>query len=250
MMKQRFKNIRKAERGNVLFLILIAVALFAALSYAVTSSSRSGGGDAGSETNLIGSAGITQYPAGIRTNILRMAISSGVDVTTVAFDPPPYTACTGADLSRCVFHPTAGGATFSQAPADVMADNLAGDWTINGDFEIENVGTSSDTGTDGNDIVAFLPGLKQSICQKINDEVAFGTIPVVTGSVAGADPGTPGYLRIMDVGLGLQTGATDIELGTSGAAGSNIANFDGEAFGCFRNTATGDYVYYHVLVER
>ncbi len=82
------KTDRNGESGNVLFLILIAVALFAALSYAVTQSSRSGGGDAASETNLINSSTITQYPAGIRTALVRMIVSSGVTADELSFNTP------------------------------------------------------------------------------------------------------------------------------------------------------------------
>ena len=122
---------RKGERGNVLFLILIAVALFAALSYAVTQSSRSGGGDAGSETSLINSAAITQYPASIRTSILRMVVSSGVQPEELLFDPPPYTNLeTNSVEEQGVFYPgVGGGATFAKAPGDVIASDSARDGT-------------------------------------------------------------------------------------------------------------------------
>ena len=76
------KNKRKVangESGNVLFLILIAVALFAALSYAVTQSSRTGGGASDGEQNLINSAQVTQYPASVRTAIVRMIIDGVAD---------------------------------------------------------------------------------------------------------------------------------------------------------------------------
>lgn len=255
MKKLLKKNFRKGERGNVLFLILIAVALFAALSYAVTSSSRSGGGDANSETNLISSAQLTQYPASVRTAIVRMIISSNTPVDELEFNPPndfanltDLDAGAGTNYGYGVFHPDGGGAVFAPVPPDVMAGSNQGNWTFNGDFEIVNIGTSSAGSSDGNEVIAFLAGISPSVCNKINDKLGIPNIPVITASIEGADAATLGYARMMDNGLSIHT--TEIVLGTGGAAGSNIADLDGQPYACFRNTATGDYVYYHVLVER
>lgn len=229
---------RRTEAGNVLFLILIAVALFAALSYAVTQSTRSSG-DASSETNLISSASITQYPSAIRTATVRMIIN-GITPTELLFDPPSsFGSMTTQQLARDVFHPTGGQATFQQAPADIMASNSLGTWYFNAHFEVLNLGTTSAANADGNEIVAFLPGIKQAICSKLNDEAGIGTtVPVATVSISA------NYMQEMNTAYSVP--ASETILGTV----ASTASLAGQPFGCFRNTAGGDYVYYHVLVER
>lgn len=64
----------KTEQGNTLFLILIAVVLFAALSYAISSSSR-GGGDISKEAASISAAAIMQFPAAVEMGIFRMRLN-------------------------------------------------------------------------------------------------------------------------------------------------------------------------------
>ncbi|PZP55012.1 MAG: hypothetical protein DI586_08220, partial [Micavibrio aeruginosavorus] len=69
-------NTSRPAAGNVLFLILIAVALFAALSYAVTSSSR-GSGDTKMENAEIEAARIIQYSTSIDVGLQRMRAATG-----------------------------------------------------------------------------------------------------------------------------------------------------------------------------
>jgi len=54
-----------AERGNVLFLILIAVALFAALSYAVTSTGRTNDGGLQKEKQKLSEAELNRFTAAL-----------------------------------------------------------------------------------------------------------------------------------------------------------------------------------------
>lgn len=239
-MPRKTNKQRPAERGNVLFLILIAVALFAALSYAVTQSSRSGGGDASSETNLINSAQVTQYPASIRTAIIRMMVSNSIDITTLEFNPPSdFADCTSPSV--CVFHPGGGGATYAPATGDVSNSNPQ-PWVFNGENEVNFVGTTGggDAVTASTaEIMAILPDVKPAICNKINEELGIGTPPTETN---------------IDVDSNLGTGSTgtwvtSLASGPGGTIGEGAAStLDGQAFGCF--IQNGDYYYYHVLIEQ
>lgn len=229
------------ESGNVLFLILIAVALFAALSYAVTSSTRSSGGDASGETNLISSAQIVQYPSAVSTAIVRMVIG-GATIDEIRFNRPAEFEELDSEAIG-VFHPNGGGATYITAPPDIMADGQPGEWVFNGEMEVTDIGLN---GAGGNDIVAYLIGLKQSICRKINEEHGLGkVIPILD-----ADRESQYTTRMYDDGV------SDYELPATAvaaieAAGSDAGFFDGKPYGCFQNAGgDGEYVYYHVVVER
>ncbi|MCB9988514.1 MAG: hypothetical protein H6868_04160 [Rhodospirillales bacterium] len=231
---------RAAESGNVLFLILIAVALFAALSYAVTQSTRTGGGSGDNETSLISSAQLTQYPAGLRTAVVRMIIG-GTDVQNIEFNvPSDFNNCTGAPTSynNCVFHPSGGGATYSLAPREMMASGSPGTWVFNTENQINLLGTTNAGGpqVDTADMIAFLPNITQTLCTRINAELGL--------------PSTPPTESLIDLSTQMTNGVDICNGACNGdTIGLDVTELDGQPFGCFQQPA-GTYHYFHVLVER
>ncbi len=249
-------NLRKRykERGNVLFLILIAVALFAALSYAVTQSTRSGGGSGDNETALINSAQLTQYPATVRTAVMRMIIR-GTNMTDLEFVAPANfdadctnTAAGGGVINYdwCVFHPEGGGETWAEAPNVLMAAGAPGTWIYNYNNRVQNLGTTPAAGAGGNDLIAFLPGITDTLCTRINEELRLGTsVTLASSQHANWDAATNmDDLSAAPTTVGFTIGDTD---------GTTDASLIGQPFGCFINDpggANAANVYYHVLVER
>ncbi len=236
---------KQSESGNVLFLILIAVALFAALSYVVTQSTRSGGGSTEREKNILSSAQMTQYPTALRTSIIRMVLG-GVGVESIRFNPP---GSFGASTNLEVFHPSGGGAGYQQAPADLSATGSTQLlWSYNANFYVPGIGIDT---SGGNDLVAFLPGVSAGVCKQTNEELGIVTtnctlnsgVPVADSAVVKAD-----VEENMDASYSFP-GGPGIEL--QGAdSGGTCAAFSRQASGCFYNTDGSQYVFYSVLLER
>lgn len=239
---------RDGEQGNVLFLILIAVALFAALSYAVTQSTRSGAGDTASETNLISSAQLTQYPAGIRTSVVRMLIG-GVAVEDLLFNSPSDFGSgqlidTTPEAERAVFHPNGGNATYQLAPNDVVSQAVTGEplgkWFYNAEAQIQNIGLTNGGGGAGNDVIAWLPYVTNGICRRINEELGISGVPAESAITIAAiatdmDDPTTSEFPVADGPV------------IDGDGGSTPLS--GQPFGCFTDGG-GENIYYHVLIER
>lgn len=229
---------RKGESGNVLFLILIAVALFAALSYAVTQSTRSGSGSTDRETTALNSATLTQYPTALRTAVVRM-ILSGNDMDDIGFDVPGSTGYNAASTESLVFHPDGGGAVYQTASQDPVVAGASGRWYINGNFEIPDIG--QDNNALSNDVIAFLPLVTLGVCNKINSEFGVDT----SGDPPDFDATNASITDDHEVADTFPTGPGEI---------ITTAEFAGNPTGCFEdaniNGGSTGYVLYVVIMER
>ena len=167
----------RRENGNALFLILIAVALFAALSYAVTSSGRGGSGIDREQAEILAAQIMNQYAA-IQTGYIRKETVGGYD--QVLFDTSAETTTgtcyNGGQTVRAGSCHTIG--LFNSADGlplpiwqDAMGDPanpVAVTWLAA--FARHYVG-SSDVGTSEPDLIIELRGVNQDICRVINQRM-------------------------------------------------------------------------------
>jgi hypothetical protein len=178
---------RRHERGNALFLILIAVALFAALSYAVTRSGR-GSGNINKETNILQGAQRTQFAAAIQQAINHLKIIgnctdeqldfSGNNGTSMQGDGTPYdytNPSSPADGSCNVFSAAGGGVIpqdFYHMSGGLMAMPGCGGGCLDPYSWIVTpsrvVGHGSEAGTAGTDLIIWLGRLSREQCLNVN----------------------------------------------------------------------------------
>ena len=99
----------EANKGNVLFLILVALALFAALTYAVTGSSRSGPDNLSNEQEKLDQAVVDNYLAALNLGRMRLETTGCASI-----DYTPPVDQTAGDKSCHLFHPDGGQVIYQE----------------------------------------------------------------------------------------------------------------------------------------
>lgn len=243
-----------SQQGNVLFLILIAVALFAALSYSATQSTRAGGTKSSQEdSQRVRGVEIIQYATFVAESIQRMTFR-GVNNDALCFDAPlwghanyDHSGC-GSETNK-VFSPVpgAGNVVWLKVPDGA---NAGEPWYITGNTCVLSVGTlqNDDCNSDGNnaneDIVMFLPNITKPLCLEINEQLGIsnpgGNPPKASGDL---------WSTGMPVFAGAYADGGRVDSGGSG----DLNILRGQMFGCVEGGGTppaGSFAYYHVLVRR
>lgn len=220
--------------GNVLFLILIAVILFAALFYALGSSMRSNPENAGSETALIASSEITQYASALENALTYLSVSKQCSVGEISFERSPFdgsdtdyvNAYSPPNFSCHVFHGEGGRISAQPAPQNA---NDGREWAYI-EARVLKIGVDQTAcGSECNEILAILGGVTRATCEKLNERIIGLTdIPVQSHS---ADYEQRKYVGLFDTGLHIDGGA------------------EGHRSMCIQDK-NGTYYFYNVLMPR
>ena len=177
------------QSGNVLFYILIAVALLAALSFATTQGTRGSGGQISKEQARLHAVEMIGYG-----NMLAQAVSQlrlrGYSDTEISFENgivSGYTNPNCTDDECKVFHPD-GGWVSHRVPNDDFLDQSQstqrrfGEWWVTGDSCVPLVGTGdncwNENGATDSDLILVLPWIKKDICIAINKAMGIDTDPI------------------------------------------------------------------------
>lgn len=240
------------QRGNILFLILLAVVLFAALAYAVTGSQKGQTKDASSEKVKTMSAEILQKATLIENTINRMMLVNGCKDTEISFENTVITSYVNPSApasKRChLFDPAGGGLsypTLAREMFDPTIENSFFAWgqvVLTGNLFIKQVGTDC-TDASCNELVFTTQGLTKAVCDYINESLGNGAT-IQSAYFAGFEP-TPAHADFFKGTYDYQTNA-----GVSTLQPTMV----GRRTGCIRRGDLGGYgnpyLFYHVILAR
>lgn len=236
------------QNGNILFLILLAVALFVALASAVTASVRGDGRDASAESLAAQIALLENNAMGIRNALLRMTLTGGyepwrIDYSKSGFSYSAPNATCATPACR-LFDPDGGGQTGYVMPVkfrqSVSACPAIAGWA--GKFWFRNISVKGIGMDNKRDLTLLYPGVSDALCVVVNDKHGVansGAVPPFdTESNAGCS--YKHYEGIM---------TEDVPIDSCVDLGDTLPSIEGKQMFCARHSNNCNYLWF-VLIER
>lgn len=231
------KDENRGERGSVFFYVLLAIALFAALTYAVSR-------DKGGSTNIftdkqakLAAQEIIEYGNTVANAVQKLRLRGCTD-TQISFENDIVAGYTNpnapSDKSCHVFDINGGSIQFQQAPepyANTGPLHYEGKYSFIYNTEWVGNGTTCGDPTCG-DLLLILQPLDENICEVINKHLGYSTLPEDTA-----------YGGVQFTGIYSATYNTL-------ADEANGAEVIGKSAACFLRTNDNAYIYTQVLIAR
>ena len=226
------------ERGNALIYVLIAIALFAALSFTLSRQTDTGeAGQISDQKAEILATQIISYAAQAKSAVDQM-IFTGARIDDLDFiDPSNVGFNTGTQkaISNRVFHPEGGGLVKGRLANEALTDNIAdppAGWYIGRFNNIEWTGANDD-------VILTAYQIDRTICEKINESITgSSTIPTMLDSI-----------RETLIDDSFYTG-TNVDLTTDPLVVSICPDCHEMGSLCVENQAQNAYAFYTVIADQ
>lgn len=173
-----------SERGNALIYVLVAIVLFAALSFILARQTDSGeAGTLSDERAELYTTQITSYAAQAKSVIDQM-LFTGAEIDDLDFiDPsnPNFNAGSQLDRANRVFHPEGGGLILGRLPEEAIGGTLTDPtpgWYIGRFNNVEWTASAAE------DVILVAYQIAQPVCEKLNEHAnGSSAIPVLSGAI-------------------------------------------------------------------
>lgn len=232
------KDTDSSQKGAGLPLVLLAVALFAALFYVIKIVTPDPNKPVQSAFSYSSGFTLNEFTESIKETITSM-YEKGIVFENIRFnDSDSLGHLKGKKTS--VFDPKHQGPVYRDAKGNLMTSGEAGHWYFNAHLGIAGVGLD---GENGSDMIAFLPGITQKICE----ERALAVEMDVPVPVLEEDLSKTYRMEMIEtwrLTYGLPSGDYPLIADGNGA-------LKGKEEGCFQNGGRNkEYVYFRVLSSR
>ena len=240
----------KTQSGNVLFYILIAVALLAALSFAIAQSGRGNAGSISAERARLHAIEILEYGS-VMTQAVSQIRLRGYQDGEISLENNIISGYANANCteSECEIFNVNGGGVHYFEPKSAWLDKSHSGQVRYGELYFHGEAHAVEVGSSQDDLIMFIPYVQKDICMALNKQLDImpvaRDVPLETSGPFAVNikfTGSYGVALDRRVSGDGTTGQTDILYGKM--AGCT------EASGTASTPAAGTYHYFQVLLAR